>query len=146
VDTDEDGLPDVGVLLPTQTANIVVNVTIGWNTTLDVTTVTGASTVNPTVDDSATDTTTGVATITITLGSSSAQFGTNLDPDGAVSDSADTVIALPGTAGNAGVYYAWLAQGAGVNVTVRSNQSWVAPSSRLRMPELRRRSPFHREH
>jgi len=64
------------------------------------------------------------AKITIGIGDGTADFGTNLDPSGANSNSSDTVVDSQGSSGNEGSYYVWAAGGSGNLVTVKSNKSW----------------------
>ncbi len=63
---------------------------------------------------------TTVSVIELTVGDSTAQFGTNLAPDGTASNSSDTVTAyLEGSTPSVGACYKW-----GGNVLVRSNSPY----------------------
>ena len=65
------------------------------------------------------------AKITITIGDASADFGTNLDPEGTDSNSTpDTVLDYQGSTGNEGSYYVWKAGGTGLSIGVKSNKVW----------------------
>jgi hypothetical protein len=55
---------------------------------------------------------------------STADFGTNLDPEGPNSNSGDSVLDYQSSVGNQGSYYVWRASGSGLTVTVKSNQPW----------------------
>ena len=124
-DSDADTMPDTGSLAPSGFVDIVVKVTVGWNTTSDVTTVTASSSVDTNVQNSATDTTTAPSTITVTISDTSAEFGSNLDPSGVGSNSSDSVVAYASSGGVEGAYYVWRDQsGAGLTVTVKSNLPW----------------------
>jgi hypothetical protein len=63
-------------------------------------------------------------TISVSIADASADFGTNLAPDGTDSSSSDSVVDYQGSTGNQGSYYVWRAAGSGLGVTVRSNQVW----------------------
>lgn len=128
-DTDSDTVPDTGALAHSGgSVNIVVKVTIGWDTTNDTTTVTATSNADGAVSAAATDTTTGLPTITIT--DTTADFGTNLDPTGPSSNSTDGVSAYTSSSGNQGAYYVWRSDGgSGVTVTVKSNKPWNGTTS-----------------
>ena len=124
-DTDGDTIPDTGSLNANQAVNIVVKVTVGWNTTSDTTTVISTSSVDSQVSDTGTNITTAPPTVSIVVSDSSADFGTDLTPQGQDSNSSDVVTDLQGTVGNQGSYYAWEASGgAGVSITVKSNKTW----------------------
>ncbi len=65
------------------------------------------------------------AKISITIGDGSADFGTNLDPEGTDSSSADTVLDYQGSTGNQGSYYVWKStSGTGLSIEVKSNKVW----------------------
>jgi len=65
------------------------------------------------------------AKITITLSDTTADFGTNLDPSGAASNSGDVVESNVGSSGNEGAYYEWKASGGtGLTIEVKSNKAW----------------------
>jgi hypothetical protein len=65
------------------------------------------------------------AKISITIGDGSADFGTNLDPEGTNSSSADTVLDYQGSTGNQGSYYVWKStSGTGLSIEVKSNKVW----------------------
>ena len=65
------------------------------------------------------------AKMTVTIGDSSSDFGTNLDPEGTNSTSTDTVLDYQGSSGNEGSYYVWKADGGtGLTVGVKSNKVW----------------------
>ena len=130
-DTDSDLVPDTGLLSHTGgSVDIVVKVTVGWNTTTDVTTVTATSSGEPLESDQATDTTTGSPTITLIITDSTAEFGSNMDPAGTASNSTDTVVAYSVDNGNQGAYYIWSSSGgSGVMVTVKSNLPWNGTTS-----------------
>ncbi|MFQ5875704.1 MAG: hypothetical protein ACE5JL_18150, partial [Dehalococcoidia bacterium] len=123
-DTDSDTTPDTGSLAPSASVNIVVKVTVGWNTLNDTTTVTGTSSLDLGVQRSAVDTTAAPPTITIVISDDSAAFGTNLDPEGPNSNSGDSVLDYQSSVGNQGSYYVWRASGSGLTVTVKSNRPW----------------------
>ncbi|MBI2872639.1 MAG: hypothetical protein HYY00_05555 [Chloroflexi bacterium] len=65
-------------------------------------------------------TATNNAKITISVNDSGADFGTNLDPTGPASDSADGVTAH--TSAGVGAFYEW--KTGGMSVTVSSNKLW----------------------
>ncbi|MBI4337968.1 MAG: hypothetical protein HY683_09110 [Chloroflexi bacterium] len=124
-DTDGDGTPDTGSLASGGMRTIVAKVTVGWSALSDTTAVTATSSADSTVQSSVTNTTTAPATIRISISDATADFGSNLDPSGPASNSADTVLAAVSGTGTQGTYYVWKsASGTGMAVTVKSNKPW----------------------
>jgi hypothetical protein len=76
---------------------------------------------------------TSVSTIELTLPDSTAQFGTNLTPDGAASNSTDTITTnLDGAAVSQGTCYEW-----GGSAVVRSNVTYkVSVTASAALPRL----------
>jgi hypothetical protein len=125
VDNDGDMIPDTGSLSSGQSVNIVVKITVGWNTISDTTTITSTSSLDTLASDIGANTTTAPPTITVIVSDGTAQFGTSISPQGDDSDSPDAVSDYQGAVGNQGSYYVWKSSGGtGVGLTVKSNRTW----------------------
>jgi len=71
---------------------------------------------------------TSLAPLTLTICDGAADFGTNLDADGTVSNSLDTILAIPGNpATNQGAYYKWTpACGTGSSfLSINATTTWT---------------------
>ena len=64
------------------------------------------------------------AMLTVSIADSTADMGSNLDPNGTDSNSVDVVFDFQGGTGNQGSQYLWTHQGTGNVVEVSSNKAW----------------------
>lgn len=126
-DSDHDGTPDTGVLMPGQSKEIAVRLRVpegsGRGTT-NVTTVTAASSADPSGDGTATvsDTTTVNGIITVSVSTRNVTFG-DISPLGAVPSGSS---GLTSDADEQGAYYT---KSPAVRVTVNSNAPWTGSLS-----------------
>jgi hypothetical protein len=119
-DTNGDGIPDSGKVTRGKSATIVVKVTVPANATAtqpDVTTVTATSVDHPNEAAFATDTTTVLPTLTLTINTGAVSYG-SVSPVGGVDPAAVGVTSQ--VDGTGATYVA----GGAVHVTVISNANW----------------------